>query len=202
MEHKNKTADTKFGLHPVLANRWSPRAFDGRPIENEKIYRMLDAARWSPSASNEQPWRFIIGFKGDETYQKLFDTFVEFNQLWTKTAPVLVLCVADTMSTKNPGKPNPTHAYDLGQAVAHLSFQAHADGLHVHQMSGFDMKKAALAFEVPERFKVVSAIALGYIGNPEVLHPNLKEMELANRERRPLIENVFTEKFGQHFSVI
>lgn len=202
MEHKNKTAETKFGLHPVLANRWSPRAFDGRAVEHEKIYRLLEAARWSPSASNEQPWRFIVGFKGDKTYQKLFDTFVEFNQLWTKTAPVLVLCIADTMSTKNPGKPNPTHAYDLGQAVAHLSFQAHADGLHVHQMSGFDLRKAEEVFEVPERFKVISAVAIGYIGNPEVLHPNLKEMELAGRERRPLVETVYTGKFGESFSLI
>jgi nitroreductase len=106
------------------------------------------------------------------------------------------------MSTKNPGKPNPTHAYDLGQAVAHLSFQAHADGLHVHQMSGFDLRKAEEVFEVPERFKVISAVAIGYIGNPEVLHPNLKEMELADRERRPLVETVYTGKFGESFSLI
>jgi nitroreductase len=202
MEHKNKTAETKFGLHPVLAQRWSPRAFNGHAVEAEKIYRLLEAARWSPSASNEQPWRFIIGFKGDVTYQKLFDTFIEFNQLWTTTAPVLVLCIADTMSTKNPGKPNPTYAYDLGQAVAHLSFQAHADGLYVHQMSGFDIQKAELAFEVPDRFKVISAVAIGYIGDPEVLHPNLKELELADRERRPWIENVFAGRFGQSFSLI
>jgi hypothetical protein len=69
-------------------------------------------------------------------------------------------------------------------------------------MSGFDIQKAELAFEVPDRFKVISAVAIGYIGDPEVLHPNLKELELADRERRPWIENVFVGRFGQSFSLI
>ncbi|HOI32559.1 MAG: nitroreductase family protein [Bacteroidales bacterium] len=201
MTHQNKTAETKFGLHPVLLERWSPRAFSDRSVEPEKIYRFLDAARWSPSASNEQPWRFIIGIKGDDTYRKMYDTFIEFNQLWTKTAPVLILNLANTLSTKNPGKLNPTYAYDLGQAVAHLSFQAHADGLYAHQMSGFDTQQAGKVFEIPDHFKVISVVAVGYIGNPEVLHPNLKKLEYADRSRRPWNENVFSNKFGQSFSL-
>jgi len=202
MENQSKSADTKFGLHPILTERWSPRAFSNRLVEPEKLYRLLEAARWSPSASNEQPWRFIVGLKGDETYQKMFETFVEFNQLWTKTAPVLILCMANTRSSKNPDNPNPTYAYDLGQSVAHLSFQAHADGLFVHQMSGFDQKQAEKLFEVPENYKVISAVAVGYIGDPAVLHPNLQKMELAPRQRRPLKESVFGKRFGESFSEI
>ena len=197
MKSTDKRADTTQAIHPVLINRWSPRAFSERPIEKEKIDQMFEAARWSPSASNEQPWRFIVGLKGDETYQKIFDTFVEFNQLWAVTAPVLVLTVGYTKSLKNPDLPNPTYTYDVGQAVAHLSFQAHADGLYVHQMAGFDAKKAEEVFNVPADFKVLTAFAAGYIGNPEILHPNLKEMEYSKRVRRPISETVFTGKFGE-----
>jgi nitroreductase len=84
----------------------------------------------------------------------------------------------------------------VGQAVAHLTFQATADGLYVHQMGGFDTKKAAEAFSVPSEFEVLTAIAVGYIGDPEVLHPNLKKMEYNERERQALDKMVFAGKFG------
>lgn len=192
----NKKAQTKWEIHTVLEERWSPRAFSDKAVEIEKVQQFFEAARWAPSASNEQPWRFIVGFKGDETYQKIVDTFVEFNQLWAVTAPVLILTAGNTKSLKNPGKPNATFKYDVGQAVAHLSFQAHADGLHVHQMAGFDADKAAELFNVPEDFKVLTAIAVGYIGDPEILHPNLKSMEYDKRQRNEISELVFTGSFG------
>ncbi len=192
----NKTAKTTFEIHPLLRERWSPRAFSNRMVETDKLFRMLEAARWSPSSSNEQPWRFIIGLKGDETYMKIYDTFVEFNQLWAKTAPVLMLSVGHRMSLKNQGKPNVSYVYDVGQAVAHLTIQAMSDGLFVHQMGGFDKEAAARFFDVPAEFEVLTAIAVGYIGDPEVLHPNLKKMEYAERERRPLDTMMFRTKFG------
>jgi hypothetical protein len=192
----NKTANTTFDIHPLLKERWSPRAFDDRMIETDKLMRMLEAARWSPSSSNEQPWRFIVGLKGDETYSNIYSTLVEFNQLWAKTAPVLMLSIGNRMSLKNPDKPNVSCVYDVGQAVAHLSFQAMSDGLFVHQMGGFDKELAARLFGVPDNFEVLTALAVGYIGDPEVLHPNLKSMEYAARERRPLDTMIFNKQFG------
>lgn len=193
----DKTAQTTHSIHPILAGRWSPRAFDAAGVEPEKMLHLFESARWSPSASNEQPWRFIIGFKGDSSYQKILSTLVEFNQLWAHTAVVLLLAVANTESIKNPGKENPYALYDLGQAVAHLSFQAAAEGLFVHQMGGFDTEKAAELFGVPAEFRVFTAIAIGYQGDPEMLHPNLKPMEYAKRNRQALSEMLFSEKFGQ-----
>jgi nitroreductase len=192
----NKTAPTDYNLHTLLKARWSPRAFAPKAVETEKIRRMLEAARWSPSSSNEQPWRFIVGTNNDETYKKIFDTLVEFNQLWAKTAPLLMLAIGNTRSLKDPSKPNNIYKYDVGQAVAHLTFQATADGLYVHQMGGFDTKKAAEVFDVPAGFEVLTAIAVGYIGDPEVLHPNLKSMEYNERERQALEKMVFAGKFG------
>lgn len=194
----DKTANTDYEIHEVLKKRWSPRAFKDKPIETEKIKNMLEAARWSPSSSNEQPWRFIIGLHGDETYKKIYDILVKFNQKWAGTAPVLMLAIGYTQSKKEPGEPSKIYKYDVGQAVAHLTFQATADGLYVHQMGGLKKKKAALVFEVPKEYKVLTAIAVGYIGNPEVLPTRMAKSEYKVRERQNLKEMVFAERFGQN----
>ena len=196
-----KPAVTTANLHPVLKSRWSPRAFSNEPIDDSLIIRMFEAARWAPSASNEQPWSFFLGKRGDETYQKIFDTLVEFNQLWAVESPVLILACGRIMSTKNPGKPNVTFQYDLGQAVAHLTFQAAADGLIVHQMAGFDAIKATEIFNLPADIKAVTVIAVGKIGDPEKLHPNLKKLEFNPRERRPLSESLFAGKYGDSAAI-
>jgi len=189
-----KTASNEYPIIDLLRERWSPRAFKNQSVEKEKLQRIFEAARWSPSSSNLQPWRFIIGMKGDDTYEKIISTMVEFNQLWATAAPVLLLAIAKT--TNNREEPNRAALYDLGQAVAHLTIQATAEGLFVHQMGGFSSSQAAELFEIPDDHKAATAIAIGYIGDPEILHENLKEMEIAPRERRKSNDMVFTGTFG------
>ena len=113
--------------HPIcdfIKERWSPRAYAAdRPVPPEVLAQLFEAARWAPSSSNEQPWSFIVGVKGTETWTKLFDTLVPGNQVWTKNAPVLVLGLARKTFQKN-GKPNWHALYDLGQAVSMLLIQA------------------------------------------------------------------------------
>ncbi len=193
----NKPAPTNYDIHGLLKNRWSPRAFAPKEVEKEKVLRFMEAARWAPSSSNEQPWRFIVGFKGDESYQKIFDSLVEFNQLWAKTAPILLLAIGNTRSLKDPSKPSQIYKYDVGQAIAHLTFQASADDLFVHQMGGFSSQKAAELFQVPEDFEVLTVTAIGYMGDPGQLPDNLSKMEYNKRERQPLTDMVFTGKFGE-----
>lgn len=190
-----KTAKNDYPILDQLRERWSPRAFNGKPLEKEKLQSLFEAARWSPSASNIQPWRFIVGEKGSETYKLIASTLVEFNQLWALTAPVLFLAIANKTTPK--GGTNTAALYDLGQAVANLTFEASALGIHVHQMGGFDTAEAAKLFDVPEDYVVATAVAVGYIGDPEILHENLKKMEISPRERRKAHESVFTGKFGQ-----
>jgi nitroreductase len=196
-----KKAKTNFPIHPILGNRWSPRTFNGQKIEKEKIQRIFEAARWSPSASNEQPWIFIIGEQGDQTYQKIYDTLVEFNQLWTSTAPFLMIAIGKKTSLKT-GKANDWFKYDVGQSLAHLSFQAGYEGLFVHQMGGFDAEKARKSFLIPEDYEALTAIAIGYLGDFNVLHPKLQKLELAERVRKNTDEFVFSGKFGEKSSLI
>lgn len=192
-----KEAVTLFELYPVLKRRWSPRAFSDREIEKEKIRRMFEAARWSPSSSNEQPWYFIIGFKGDKTYEGIFQSLVEFNQLWAGTAPLLMVnCGKKTGSGKNAGSPNVSYAYDVGQSVAHFTFQAMSEGVFVHQMGGFSKEILREEFDIPEDYDPLTVLAAGYPGYPEKLHPKLRKLEYAKRERKQFSTFVFHESFG------
>lgn len=196
-----KPANNNNHLHPLLKKRWSPRAFDSKKIEKQKLLNMLEAARWSPSASNEQPWYFIVGEAGDATFDKIFKTLVEFNQLWVKTAPMVMLAVGKVDSVKS-GKENAWFKYDVGQSVAHLSVQATHEGLWVHQMGGFDADKAKELFSIPEGYEVVSAFAIGYAGDYKVLHPNLQKLEVAERERKAMETFVFSGKFGEKSGLV
>ena len=190
----SKEALTNLAIHELIRHRWSPRAFASTAIAPEILHRMFEAARWSPSSSNLQPWLFIVGFSGDETYKAIYSTLGEFNQLWASTAPVLLVSIGKETNAK--GETNDYHEYDVGQAVAYMSLQAMAEGVYVHQMAGFNKELAASLLEVPENYKVITAIALGYPGDPELLHENLRRLEFAPRSRKPLDEFVFTGKFG------
>ena len=192
----NKLAKTKYGIHPLLEKRWSPRAFREDAVEKEKLQRIFEAAQWSPSCMNEQSWRFIVGEKGNETYNKIFDSLTENNQRWVKHVPVLIVSLAKKYFERN-GKENLYFMYDTGQSVAHLTFQAMHEGLYVHQMGGFNHEKIKNYFNVPEEYDVMSVIAIGYIANPDILDEDIKLRELEERERKDLSEIVFTESFGK-----
>lgn len=192
---KIKQPVTDYPVHPLISSRWSPRAYAPKPVEKEKLQRIFEAARWAASASNIQPWYFLVGFKGDTVYQNIFDTLVEFNQHWAVNAPVLVLAIAKTTNAR--GEQNRSYAYDLGQAVATLSLQATAEGLYTHQMGGFNAQLAADAFEIPEEYKVLVIFTLGYYSDAGILQPNLHKLEISPRTRRPVSESVFTGSFRQ-----
>jgi len=189
-----KQPATDYPVHPLISSRWSPRAYDAKPIEKEKLQRIFEAARWAASSSNLQPWYFMVGYEGDAVYQKIFNSLVEFNQLWTINAPILVLAIAKT--TNNRGDQNISYAYDLGQSVAMLSLQAMYEGVYTHQMGGFDSLAVTLALEIPDDFKVLVAFTLGYRGDADKLPPNLLKLEMSPRSRRSAGESVFTGSFG------
>src|SRR5207247_9166076 len=123
-------------IHDLLRRRWSPRAFSDRRVEPDKLRSLGEAARWSPSSYNEQPWSFIVGTKEDEAeYARLLSCLVEGNIEWAQHAPVLMVSVA-RLSFEEDGKPNRHAFHDVGQAVANLIVQATALGLVVHQLAG------------------------------------------------------------------
>lgn len=193
MSNPKSETPTIYKINPLAKKRWSPRAFSDKAVEIEKLYALFEAARWAPSAFNEQPWRFIVGIKDKgNTYAKIFDALVEFNKKWANNAPVLLAsCTAKNFKHNN--KPNTTAAYDLGQAVSALTHQAMAENLFVHQMGGFDKEKIRKSFALSEAYDIHTIIALGYLGTPDMLPKDLKEAEQTPRERNPF------EDFLWHF---
>lgn len=179
-----KPAVTTLDIHPVIRDRWSPRSFNpSMPVEKEKLDRMLEAARWAPSSFNEQPWRFILGIRGDGVYEKVLDTLVESNREWARNAPVLLISIGKRTYTKN-GKPNKVFKYELGTSVAYMTFQAYSEGLVMHQMGGFSKEKSIETFGISEDFEPVTVIAVGYQDDPVKLPADHRKSELAPRFRR------------------
>lgn len=190
-----KPAPTQHPIHDLLSRRWSPRAFDARPVELEKLASLFEAARWAPSSNNEQPWRFIVGRKGAPVYERLFACLKEGNQRWAHRAPVLMLSAAKL--TFDDGSPN-RHAYhDVGLAAENLVLQATALGLASHQMAGYHIDKARAEFGIPAEFDPVAMIAIGYPGDPAVLDDRLRQREMNPRERSPIDEFVYAEQWGR-----
>jgi nitroreductase len=200
---KIKQAIPAPGVLPIIHQRWSARAFADKDVPADDLKRVFEAARWAPSSFNEQPWRYIVGTRGEgtrgmETHQKIHESLVGFNQQWAGKAPVLILGVAKTRFSHNDA-PNSYAVYDLGAATAYMALQAAALGLTTHQMAGFDREKARKLLAVPEGFEFGSVMALGYQGEPQTLgNEELRKRETEPRQRKPLHELVYAS-WGEPF---
>jgi nitroreductase len=180
-----------------LQERWSPRAFAERPVEPDKLLSLLEAARWSASCANQQPWYFLVASKDDATeYARLLSCLRENNQQWAARAPVLMVSVAK-MTFDSNGQANRYAFHDVGLAVANLIVQATALDLYVHQMAGFYPEKVRELYDIPEDFEPVAGIVLGYAGDPATLSEELQQRELAPRLRKSLDTFVFQGAWGQ-----
>ncbi len=195
-----KLANNKYPVNNFIKSRWSPRTFSSKPVDKAKINSILEAARWAPSAFNEQPWRFIVGLKGEKTYDFILESLVEWNQNWAGLAPVLILNIAKKTFTHN-NKPNVTFKYDLGQSVGLMILEIVNQGLVSHQMSGFDPDKASKLLNIPDNYQAVSVTAVGYHGDIKDLSEELAKLELKERVRKDLNTIVFSSEFGKPFDV-
>lgn len=193
-----KPADTQFPIHNLLSRRWSPRAFAERPVETEKIQRLLEAARWAASCFNEQPWVFFIATNDQPAeYSRLLRCLVEGNQVWAKQAPLLMITVAKLHFAHN-GKPNRHSLHDVGLAVGNLVVQATTMDLVIHQMAGILPEVIHESFSLPSGYEPVTGMAIGYPGDLTTLPDEFREREQAPRSRKTLQEFVFSKTWGQN----
>jgi nitroreductase len=183
-----RTAD--HPINPLFLDRWSPRAFDGQPVPREDLMTMLEAARWAPSSSNLQPWRFLYAIKGGPHWERFFSFLNESNRAWCKDAgALLVLLSKATRPSKEGEVPSPTHSHDAGCAWGYLALQAMMMGYHAHGMAGFDRERAARDLGVPSDYRVEQMIAVGRRADPASLPEQVRARERPNG-RRPLAESV------------
>jgi nitroreductase len=149
-------------LHPLLAARWSPATFDPDHIAApDEVEVIVEAARWSPSAGNSQPWAFIVGRRGDATHQRLVARLAGSAAGWAPTASLLVANLCHRFVADTDWDYSEFSLYDLGQAVAHMTFQAQSLGLHARQFRAFDRAGIEADFAVPEHWEVTTMTAFG-----------------------------------------
>ena len=191
-----KPASAQFPIHDLLARRWSPRAFDERPIDSTVVASLFEAARWAPSSNNEQPWRFIVASREQRAeFDRLLSCLLEGNRTWAFRAPMLILSIA-RLNFEKWDKPNRHALHDVGMATGNLVLQATALGLVARQMAGFDVEKARTDLSIPSGYEPVAMIAVGYPGDPNLLPDRLKQHELNQRERDDLATMVFSVEWG------
>jgi nitroreductase len=194
-----KHAPADHEILDVIRERWSPRAFDAaRAVPQRELHRLFEAARWAPSSSNEQPWRFVVAdrFRTPDSFAALHASLLGSNQAWASSAPVLIL-VAVNLVLARTGGVNRSAWYDTGQAVGFLTLQATAIGVAIRQMEGFEHDRARAACGVPESFEPAVVMAAGYPGDPDLLAAERHRVaERQPRSRQPIEEFVFEGTWG------
>ncbi len=191
----SKSADADHPIHALIRRRWSPRSFSSREMTHAQLLSLLEAARWAPSSFNAQPWSFFAALRGDEPlFSRLFECLMPGNQLWAGKAGALLLSVAATVNEERGANRYAFH--DTGLASANLILQAASMDLYVHMMGGFNREKARETFQIPEGREPCAMIAVGYLGEADALPDDLKERETQTRERIPVDEFLFGDKWS------
>lgn len=181
---------TDHPVHDVFLTRHSPYEIDpNRTVSTEDLQCLFEAARWSMSAFNAQPWRYIVANRASDKplWESVLATLVDGNQSWAQYAPVLALGFTVTHYAHN-GKETGTAQHDLGAASAFLTVEATTRGLVVHQMAGIVPDKIKQTFDLPEHVEPFTALAIGYAGENPDLPNDYKQRDQKERQRLPLSE--------------
>lgn len=185
----------EYPVDPLFVERWSPRAFTGEAIAESELMRLLEAARWAPSAFNAQPWRFVYARRDTASWQPLFELLLEGNRSWVQRAAALLAVVSkETRSADGGEVPSRTHSFDTGAAWMSVALQAHLAGWAAHGMAGFELERARTVLGVPAGYRIEAMVAIGRQGDKSVLTESQQQRELPSA-RRPLGESVAEGRF-------
>ena len=184
-------------VDPLLLERWAPRAFDGSAMPQADLDTLFDAARWAPSASNYQPWRFLYAHRDSADWERFLGLLVPGNSVWAQHASVLMLILSNTL-TAAPGstdyKPLHSHSFDAGAAWMALALQATRMGYRTHAMAGVDFDRARIELAVPDRFRLEAAVAIGRQADKAILPEALQAREMPSG-RKPIEDFAFAGNF-------
>jgi nitroreductase len=183
-------------IEPFFVDRWSPRSFTGEPVPDAVLRSAFEAARWAPSASNAQPWRFLIARRGDAHWTNFVSLLAPRNALWATRASALIVILSE-LKVERRGEvvENVSHSFDAGAAWTNFAHQALLLGWHTHGIGGFDRAAAREWLKVPADFAIEAMVALGRIGSLDTLDPEFHAGESPSG-RRPINESVFAGELG------
>jgi nitroreductase len=194
---QGRTAETSVPIHPHIAARWSPRAFDpDAVVTGAQVTALLEAARWAATWGQRQPVRFLVGFRGDETNAKIADLLKRGNS-YAKAAGALILVCADEGEDERTAR---YAAVDAGAAIAQLTIEAVSRGLIAHPMAGFNGDGACEVFDIPGGVRPIAVVALGSLGDYDKAPPEVQERDAQGRRRLPLEDVAFVGRWGLAFT--
>ena len=191
-----KLANTEVPINNVIAERWSPRAFDSSHIITEdSIKSLFEAARWAPSCYGDQPWKYVLFKKEDATgWSSVLNCLSIGNQDWAMDASILIVVCAHKNFNHN-GEPNRWAQYDTGAASENICLQAASIGLATHQMGGFDQEKIRNLSNIPSEFDILACMVVGKHLDESKLSQAQKEKETQVRSRKPLKDIYFINQW-------
>lgn len=173
--------DPSTGIDPLFIQRWSPRAFQKTSIDDSTMQRIMDAARWSPSCFNAQPWRFYTST--DNTFDDFLGLLVDANQDWAKDCAVIGFVVAEKNFEHN-GKANDYSAFDSGAAWMSMTLQARMEGLYTHGMGGIKATQAAEYLGIDtDAADVLMGFTIGKLADLSQLGDKQRENETPNSRK-------------------
>jgi nitroreductase len=192
----SESRKTDYPIDELFLNRWSPRAMSGESISDSELFSLFEAARWTPSNQNEQPWAFIYAKAGTDAFEKIFGCLVDFNKLWCKNASALIVLAARKTFAREGNPQNPNHMSDAGAAWENLALQASLKGIVAHGMGGFNREMIRATTHLPETYEIIHLIAVGKPAPKEVLPERMQKSETPSA-RKPINEFIFEGKFNQ-----
>jgi nitroreductase len=171
-EHRSPS----YEIAPLFVHRWSPRSMTGETLSEDEFMPLFEAAKWAPSAYNDQPWRFLYATRDSDHWDAYLDLLADGNRTWAKRASVLVVMVSKTTFDYN-GEPSQTHSFDTGAAWQNLALEGARRGLVVHGIGGFDHERATAVLSIPSDYAIEAMAAIGVRESPEALPPEMQERE-------------------------
>lgn len=182
MRRRRKALD----VFEAIKSRRSVRAFTNEDVSEEEVSKLIDAARWAPSAGNIQPWEFIV-VRDPEIKRRL--SIAALHQTFIEEAPVVIVVCANQMRSGRGYGSRGVNLYclqDTAAATQNMLLAACALGLASCWVGAFQEEEARRVLNVPNGVRPVAIISIG--------HPAEKPLA---RSRRPLSEIVHHETFGR-----
>lgn len=194
----DRIADTLVPIQPLIASRWSPRAFDPvAAVSPDTLVALLEAGRWAASWGGRFPVRYVVGLRGDDTHTAVCEVLNRGNA-YAKVAAALVLVSTYLGEDDNAAV---YAAVDAGLAIAQLGIEARACGLHTHPMAGFNLDDAQDVFAIPENVRPIAVVAIGRVLNDYAGVDNaIAERDFRPRARPALDEIAFTGRWGNGYA--
>ena len=179
----------------IIKSRHSVRKFLAKPIEEEKLNQVLEAARLAPSWRNRQCWKFIV-VKDTQIKKSIIQNTSVYNQSWLGKEPIIIVACGNPELS---GFKNDQYYYlvDVAIAMEHLVLAATALGLGTCWIGSFDEQKIKQILKIPDKIRIVTITPLGYPANKEGIIGTIVKKIVKSKTRKSLTEVACIDRWAE-----